>query len=213
MKSALGQLRYLSADAARLRGSFIGRAFSECFHAVALYRLDRFCFLALGDSWRLLRAAMSPVFFALRPWFRPCEIHYAADIGPGLLILHPSLGVAISPYVAIGENCTLTGGNCIGVRDGQKSANWVQMGDHVRMGVNAVVPGPSRIGSRVTVNPACAVTRDVPSDSVVGATPARRLASGGSAAAGPRIKPARTIRSGRPRQVGAAEPVEQMAGH
>jgi hypothetical protein len=35
--------------------------------------------------------------FFLRPWTGRCEIHYQADIGRGLRVLHPTLGVVISP--------------------------------------------------------------------------------------------------------------------
>ena len=217
MKTAFRQFRYLSADVGRMQGNrgwrLIGLLFSQSFQAVALYRLDRFFFLALGSTWRVLRILLAPLFFLLRPWLRGCEIHYAADIGPGLVILHPSLGVVVSPYVVIGENCTFAGGNCIGIRDGLRSGGWIYMGNYVMLSANAVVLGPSRIGSRVTVNPASVVARDVPSDTILGQAPAKRLAPPGS---GARVVPARTIRSTRPRATASSAkepaPVERMLG-
>lgn len=216
MKTALRQFRYLSADVGRMQGHrgwrLIGLLFSQSFQAVALYRLDRFLFLALGNAWRVIRTLLAPLFFLFRPWIRGCEIHYAADIGPGMVILHPSLGVAVSPYVVIGENCTLAGGNCIGIRDGLRSSGWIHMGNYVMMSANSVVLAPARIGSRVTINPAAVVMRDVPSDVIVGNAPARRLPP--AAGSIPRAAPARTIRSTRPRSSAAKEPasIERMIG-
>ena len=68
---------------------------SHSFAIVTLYRLDRCCYLAFGSRWRAIRLLLLP-FLAL---VRPCagsEINYQSDIGPGLLILHPSLGVVVS---------------------------------------------------------------------------------------------------------------------
>lgn len=178
MAQAICQLRYLVADANRIVNGkwwrFLGLMFSAGFHAVALYRLDRALYLAFGRLWKVARTILSPVFFLLGPWIKACEIHYAADIGPGLLILHPSLGVVVSPYAVIGSHCTFTGGNCIGVKDGARSGR-IEMGDRVLVGVNAVVLGPSRMGSGVTIGASSLSLCDVPDGAVIGGVPAREL--------------------------------------
>jgi len=69
------------------------------------------------------------------------EIHYQANIGKGLMILHASLGVVISKYAVCGEHFMLTGGNCIGGRKALKPGD-VYLGNHVSLGANAVVLGP-----------------------------------------------------------------------
>ena len=179
MSQALRQLRFLAADVSRITNGkwwrLVGLIFSPGFHAVALYRMDRFFYLAFGKFWKLARLLLSPLFFLLRPWIKGCEIHYAASIGPGMLILHPSLGVVVSPYAAIGSHCTFTGGNCVGVRDGARSGGQIAMGDYVLLGVNAVVLGPSRMGSRVTIGAGSVSLHDVPDGAVVGGVPAREL--------------------------------------
>ena len=89
MAQAICQLRYLVADANRIVNGkwwrILSLMFSAGFHAVALYRLDRALYLTFGRLWKAARTILSPVFFLLSPWIRACEIHYAADIGPGLL--------------------------------------------------------------------------------------------------------------------------------
>jgi serine acetyltransferase len=97
--------------------------FSSPFWAVAFYRMDRFGYLVFGRSWPLLRILLSPLLFILKPWIGYCKIHYRADIGKGLHVLHPTLGVVISGKAVCGQNLILTGGNCIGGKAG------VQEGD------------------------------------------------------------------------------------
>ncbi len=194
MSPAIRQLRYLAADADRIVNGkhwrWYSLVFSHGFQAVALYRIDRFLYLAFGKLWRVARTLLAPVFFLFRPWIQGCEIHYGADIGPGLLLLHPSIGVLVSLHAVIGSHCTLTGGNCIGVRDGARTGR-MDIGDHVILGVNAVVLGPIRIGSRVTIGANSVALHDVEDGAAVGGVPAVELRTSkerraAAAMAGPR---------------------------
>src|SRR5574337_173478 len=56
------------------------------------YRLDRFFYLLLGDLWPLIRILFFPFFLFLRFLGASHDIHYQADIGKGLKILHHNLG-------------------------------------------------------------------------------------------------------------------------
>src|SRR4051812_7913018 len=90
--------------------------FADTFWALASYRMSRAAYLGLGRGWSALRVVMAPGLFVVRPWVRGCEISYLADIGKGLRILHPGLGVVISGKTIAGEHLVLVGGNCIGGR-------------------------------------------------------------------------------------------------
>ena len=99
------QLTYLRRDAGRIVSGrwyrILGLPFSHAFAAVALYRVQRGCWLSLGGAWPAVRILLTPLLALIRPW-TSSEIHYKVDIGPGLLILHPSMGVVVSGYAVAG---------------------------------------------------------------------------------------------------------------
>ena len=165
------QLRYLLVDIGRITNGrwwrWLGLVFMQSFAAVAFYRLDRGMSLRFGRKWSAGRILLSPLIALVRPW-HGCEIHYQADIGPGLLILHPSLGVVVSAFTVAGEALELTGGNCIGSRaSGGRYPGVITLGDQVSLGVNASVIGPAQIGDRVQIGAHALVVDDVPSDGTV----------------------------------------------
>lgn len=140
---------------------------------ILLYRLERGFYLILGKGWEVLRVLLSPLlnlFYA----YSNCEIHYKATIGPGILILHASVGVVVSAKAIIGTNLTLTGGNTIGSRDGTMTGN-LTIGDNCTLGVNAVVLGPITLGDDVKIG-ACALVIDSFGHNVsLGGVPAKLL--------------------------------------
>jgi serine O-acetyltransferase len=141
------------------------------FWAVASYRVSRACYLLLGRGHVVLRFALSPLLFLLRPWFGGQDIHYRADIGRGLLILHPALGVVVSGHTRAGKDLILTGGNCIGVA-GTIGDGELVIGDNVTLGANAVILGPIRVGNNVWVGAGAVVTRNAGDDQVLVGVPA-----------------------------------------
>jgi len=149
-----------------------GALFSPGFAAVAFYRLDRAAYLSLGSAWPAVRLGLCPLIALIRPWVGSCEIHYQADIGPGFLVLHPSLGVVVSGQATVGSRLTLTGGNCLGMR-GHPSAPSFVIGSDVDMGANSTVLGPLVMGDDVRVGAGAVVLDDVPSGSSVVGVPAR----------------------------------------
>jgi serine O-acetyltransferase len=145
---------------------------SAAAHGLIAYRISRALYLLLGArSHAALRILFSPALLLLQPWVGRCEIHFEADLGPGVKILHPSLGVVISKFTRCGRNLTLTGGNCIGMR--RKDATRIVLGDSVLLGANAVVLGPARLGSRVSVGAGAVAMTDAPDGAVLVGVPAR----------------------------------------
>jgi serine acetyltransferase len=177
--SGSDQLRYLRADFGRIvNGRWwrnFGALFSPGFAAVAFYRLDRAAYLALGRGWPAARLALSPLLAVIRPWVGSCEIHYKADIGPGLLVLHPSLGVVVSGRAVVGSKLTLTGGNCLGMVD--QSSDPLVIGSRVDFGANATVLGPLVMGDDVQVGAGAVVLADVPNGCTAVGVPARVVAA------------------------------------
>jgi serine O-acetyltransferase len=175
---ALRQLAFLRYELQLMNNTcwwrWVSCWFSKSFLAIAVYRLDRFCYLSFGRSWRIIRVLLTPLFFLFRPWLGSCEIHYLADIGRGLKILHPSLGVVISGYAIIGQDCTLTGGNCIGGRENMAYCQ-LFVGDNVTLGANAVVLGPVRLGNNIKVGAGAVVIHDAADNDVLVGVPAHSI--------------------------------------
>jgi len=175
---AADQLRFLKADLDRMVNGRAYRWLSISFGAgtwsIVGYRLSRLFYLAFGRGWQVAHTLLAPMHALVRPFGAGLEIHYKADVGPGLLLLHPSLGVVISPHARIGRNCTLTGGNCIGGRSGL-AEHGMTLGDHVSLGVNAVVLGPGQVGDRVTVGAGSVLIGDAPAGATMVGAPARSV--------------------------------------
>ena len=118
------------------------------------------------------RILFSPIFLILRPWSGNCEIHYRADIGKGLKVLHPSLGLVVHDKTIAGENLCLIGGNCIGERKKLERGDLV-LGNNVNIGANAVILGPVKIGNNVNIGAGAVVVHDTPDNVTVVGVPAR----------------------------------------
>lgn len=116
---ALEQIGFLIKDYRRQTGSKKLRMFylwlSRASIGIMLYRVERMMFLLFGNVWKVMRILFLPILFPLYAYSN-LEISYDADIGPGIIVLHPSMGVVISGFTTIGKNITLTGGNVIGGR-------------------------------------------------------------------------------------------------
>jgi serine acetyltransferase len=163
LRKATEQLGHLVHEVRELNGKSWWRWgnvwFSSSFWAVASYRMNRAGYLALGPGWSAARVVLAPVLFGARPWTGQCEIHYRAEIGRGLRVLHPTLGVVVSADTIAGKNLVLVGGNCIGRRQTSTHAP-IRIGDNVLLGANACVIGPLTIGEGVRIGAGAVVARD-----------------------------------------------------
>lgn len=178
-RPAVEQFVHLAADFRRLAGKNRLRwwsvAFSSSFLAVACYRVERAAYLALGRGFVVLRTVLAPLRLLLRPLRHGCELHYTADIGPGLRIQHPSLGVVVSGKAVLGRNVDLNGGNVITSKHNASGHGDVVLGDTVALGVNAVILGPAHVGTRARIGAGAVVVGDVEAGTSVGGVPARVL--------------------------------------
>jgi len=168
-------MRALAADVGRIVNGHPGRyfmlPFSPAFYGVLGYRVDRAGFEFFGARWRMLRVAWVPFFFVCQ-FVSRADLHYRAEIGGGLLILHPSLGVVVSGFTVAGTNLTLTGGNCIGVRPGDRREGAVVIGNGVTIGANASVLSPAKVGDEAVVGAGAVVLCDVPPGATAVGVPA-----------------------------------------
>lgn len=176
LAASLDQFRFLGHEIAlivnRRWWRWLSVWFSPGFAAVAGYRIDRAGYLAFGATWMALRIVLLPVFILLRLLGANCEIHYRAEIGSGLRVLHPTLGVVINGGVIVGRGLLLTGGNCIGRRGNVVDANFT-IGDNVTLGANSVILGPVHVGSHCQVGAGAVVVSDAAEGSILIGVPAR----------------------------------------
>ena len=70
------------------------------FWAVLCYRLERAVYLLCAPSWPLLQHPVKLLLSLIRP--PNVEISPLADIGGGLRIYHPALGIVVSPHAQVG---------------------------------------------------------------------------------------------------------------
>ena len=130
-------------------------AADKAFRALFLYRQKK----RLYRGWvRLLYPPLDSLYIT------------TPDIGGGLFIQH-----GFSTFIAaesIGENCWINQQVTIGYKDDTRPPI---IGNNVIITCGAKVLGPITIGDRVTIGANAVVVKDLPSDSVWGGVPARRI--------------------------------------
>jgi serine O-acetyltransferase len=124
------------------------------------------------------RASHAPWALVLRKWatlrHRFWSVVTGADIpvncriGGGLLLPHPN-GVVIHPDAEVGPNCLIFQQVTIGSARGGVP----RIGGHVDIGAGAKVLGPITVGEHARVGANAVVTRDVPSGATVVGIPGR----------------------------------------
>lgn len=158
----LKQLKYFRKDLHRMVGKkkfrllyiWLGRV----FWGIYMYRLERGFYELGGRYYEAFRILLLP-FINLMQAYTNIEIHYKADIGPGISVLHPALGVVISGHAVVGPELTLTGGNVIGIQ-GKCKPNELMIGSHCKMGANAVIIGPLQLANFINIGASACVVKD-----------------------------------------------------
>jgi serine O-acetyltransferase len=137
------------------------------FLAVALLRLAQ----ATGRHAPLAGSAVKQLNHILTG----CDVAYQAQIGPGLILYHPT-GVVIGPHCRIGARARIMQGATIGsdaVVVVDRDPGSPTIGDDVFIGPGAAIFGPVQLGDRVQVGANAVVNSSFRDDVVLGGVPAR----------------------------------------
>jgi serine O-acetyltransferase len=142
---------------------------AQGFWALLVYRFGRW---RIAQP-RLLRRLLYPVYLFLEKLVQivagielPCEV----EIGKGFVIDHFG-GIIISGYARFGDHCRIRGGCVVGLaRIDEPSAP--VCGDYVDIGAGAKLLGPIRIGNHVRIGANAVVLTDIPDHCVAVGVPA-----------------------------------------
>lgn len=120
---------------------------------------------------------MARLLWCVNIYLTGADINPDAEIGEGCLLAHP-VGTVIG-RCRIGHHVTMYGQAGIGgggrSHDGRDDQPII--GNHVLIGVRAVVMGPVEIGDGATIGACALVLHNVPPRETVAGVPARRIAS------------------------------------
>jgi len=144
------------------------------FLCVALFRASQWL---ASRRYRLL----ARITYQANLLLTGADLDPAARIGGGLVVLSPA---AVSVTGTAGCNLVLGPMTGLGigpsVEDIGAGPGRPLLGDDVELAALSGVLGPVRVGNRVHIGPCCAVTQDVPDDSVVRPHPPRFMRPTGS---------------------------------
>lgn len=142
------------------------------FRAIAVYR---FGVWRMKVKPKLLRAPLSMLY---RYMFRRVrnvygiELPYTASIGRRVVFEHQS-GIVIHGASIIGDDCIIRQGVTLGVKDESHLEDAPVLGNGVSVGAGAVILGKIYVGDHVKIGANAVVTKDVPARSVVVGVPAK----------------------------------------
>lgn len=131
--------------------------------AMVLYRMMQW-----SRRWHL--APLTMIFGKMNGLFCQCIIGRGADFGPGFVLIH-SNGVVINSSVKGGRRVFIEHQVTIGAEKNESPI----IGDNVFIGAGAKIVGPVTIGNHARVGANAVVLKDVPDYATVGGIPAKIL--------------------------------------
>lgn len=134
-------------------------------HAVLVHQWSH-ALWGLGLKW------LARVLSSLARWTTGIEIHPAARIGRRFFIDH-GMGVVIGETAVIGDDCTLYHGVTLGGTSWKKGQRHPTLGNDVVVGAGAKVLGPIHIGDHARIGSNAVVVKSVPSHGTVVGVPGR----------------------------------------
>ena len=135
------------------------------FHALLYYHASHWLY-------RHHRFGMARWVSQLGRFFTGVEIHPGATIGRGLFIDH-GMGVVIGETAEVGDYCTLYQGVTLGGTGKDKGKRHPTLGNHVMVGAGAKILGPVEIGDHAKVGANALVLINVPPYATAVGVPAR----------------------------------------
>ena len=133
---------------------------SQGFWAMLVYRFGRWRYGVKPTVLRKLLSAVYKILFKLIQIVTGIELPCEVQLGRGFVIEH-SGGIVISGYARFGNNCRIRNGVVVGLARIEEPGA-PQLGDDVDVGAGAKLLGNIRIGNHVRIGANAVVIRDVP---------------------------------------------------
>lgn len=172
---ALNQWKFLIADLSRWKVRGLRELFYTVFElgvwATIFYRLSRFFVLIDIPVIKIVFHLVAFIIFKFSEIVLGVTISPGTEIGPGLYIGHSRL-IIIHHDVKIGAGLSIAHGVTIGTK-GLGAQGAPVLGDNVFIGAGAKILGNIRIGNHVKVGANAVVLEDVPDGATVVGIPAK----------------------------------------
>ena len=137
------------------------------FHAVLNHRLAH-------RLWLMKLHWLARLLSNVSRWLTGIEIHPGAQIGRRFFIDH-GMGVVIGETAVIGDDCTLYHGVTLGGTSWQKGKRHPTLGNDVVVGAGAKVLGPIEVGDHARIGSNAVVVKSVPANATVVGVPGRLI--------------------------------------
>lgn len=135
------------------------------FHAIFFHRINHML-------WKLELPFFPRLFSHIARFLTGIEIHPAAKIGTGFFIDH-GMGVVIGETSEIGRDCLLYQGVTLGGTGKEKGKRHPTLGNHVVVGTGAKILGAITIGDHAKIGANAVVLNPVPDHSIVVGVPGK----------------------------------------
>ena len=143
---------------------------AQGFWAMGVYRFGRWRYSVRPSLLRKLFSLLYKVLYKLVQILTGIELPCEVDVGHGFVIEH-SGGIVVSGFARFGNNCRIRNGVVIGLaRIDEPCAP--QLGDDVDVGAGAKLLGNIRIGNHVRIGANAVVITDVPDYCIAVGVPA-----------------------------------------
>ena len=143
---------------------------AQGFWAMAVYRFGRWRYQVRPAVLRKPLSLLYKVLYKIVQILTGIEIPCEVPIGPGFVIEH-SGGIVVSGFASFGKQCRIRNGVVIGLARVEDPCA-PQLGDDVDVGAGAKILGNIRIGNHVRIGANAVVLCDVPDNCIAVGVPA-----------------------------------------